>query len=399
MNSSPPDYKKTHFPYPELDKIHGQPTIDQILKIYKQVKQNAASVPTTLAGGQHGFLPLVLTTEQWNNIQNVQPFERPANPGPFAPRAGRVTNAELAIDKSRWENRVHNYNNCQNLEATLKNQLTAAFDYDILDGLRDRTTNTLKNTIPQIIKYLFEEYGELSPEELLQKEDSVKNYVYDPNLPVSTIFNEILNLKDLYELTGSILQESDMIRYGYTILNRARIFKEYLLKWNNKPPNEKTWDTFQQFFRKAYRDLKQVNALQIQDSTLNHTTIMEELKHHQAQSLNQITNAFKDGIYETINHITDYEKEQDKNSDLSANATITSLQKEINELKNMLNQMVRKQNQPMQTQRKKKPRQYCWTHGWCAHSGATCNSKADGHQDHATLENKMGGSTKYCPST
>ena len=144
MNSSPPDCKKTHFPYPELDKIHRQPAIDQILKIYKQIKQNAASVPTTLAGGQHGFLSLVLTTEQWNNIQNVQPFERRENPGPFAPRAGRVTNAELAIDKSRWENCVQNYNNCQNLEGTPKNQLTAAFDYDILDGLRDRTTNTLK---------------------------------------------------------------------------------------------------------------------------------------------------------------------------------------------------------------------------------------------------------------
>ena len=62
---------------------------------------------------------------------------------------------------------------------------------------------------------------------------------------------------------------------------------------------------------------------------------MQELKNHQAQSLNQITNAFKDGIYETINLITDYEKEQEPKSDLSANVTITSLHKEINELKHI----------------------------------------------------------------
>ena len=87
--------------------------------------------------------------------------------------------------KARWEKRRLNYTNCQHLEATLHNQLTTAFDYNILDGLRNHITNTVTSSIPAIIKYLFEEYGELAPDDLLAKEDDIKNYLYDPALPVS----------------------------------------------------------------------------------------------------------------------------------------------------------------------------------------------------------------------
>ena len=40
---------------------------------------------------------------------------------------------------------------------------------------------------------------------------------------------------------------------------------------------------------------------------------------------------------------------------------------------------------------------YCWTHGGCAHAGATCNDKAPGHKNNATFENKMEGSKAFCP--
>ena len=40
---------------------------------------------------------------------------------------------------------------------------------------------------------------------------------------------------------------------------------------------------------------------------------------------------------------------------------------------------------------------YCWTQGACAHSSKDCNFKAPGHKADTTSNNKMGGSTYYCP--
>ena len=102
-----------------------------------------------------------------------------------------------------------------------------------------------------------------------------------------------------------------------------------------------------------------------------------------------MTNALKNSLYETVNIMTN---DQD-NDQLTANAvTIQSLQREMKDLKDIVAQLTNNQTQTqMQPRSKKKLRKYCWTHGWCAHSGAECKSKAEGHKDEATLQNKMGG--------
>ena len=42
------------------------------------------------------------------------------------------------------------------------------------------------------------------------------------------------------------------------------------------------------------------------------------------------------------------------------------------------------------------PRNYCWSHGVCAHGSATCNRQAPGHQITASFANMQGGSTRNC---
>ena len=39
---------------------------------------------------------------------------------------------------------------------------------------------------------------------------------------------------------------------------------------------------------------------------------------------------------------------------------------------------------------------YCWTHGACRHTPFNCNAKAPGHQDSATMDNRLGGSNAFC---
>jgi hypothetical protein len=41
--------------------------------------------------------------------------------------------------------------------------------------------------------------------------------------------------------------------------------------------------------------------------------------------------------------------------------------------------------------------QYCWSHGACSHPSWFCERPKEGHQYNATFENKMDGSTFYCP--
>ena len=57
-----PYYKNTHFEYKALTKVHGRPTVNNVITLLKEVKRNAQKVSTTLGGGQLGYLGLGLST-------------------------------------------------------------------------------------------------------------------------------------------------------------------------------------------------------------------------------------------------------------------------------------------------------------------------------------------------
>ena len=79
-----------------MDRIHGQPDIDSLLGIFRQLKRNAQRVPTTLGGGQLGYLALVLSDISFNAIPNSAIFVRPVIQGTSVPSVGRLSSAELS---------------------------------------------------------------------------------------------------------------------------------------------------------------------------------------------------------------------------------------------------------------------------------------------------------------
>lgn len=74
------DYRAQIVKYKDLDKVSGQPNIDTIAKMLKQLKRNAERVITTLGRGQLGFLVLVISPTACNDIPNSTIFRRPTDP-------------------------------------------------------------------------------------------------------------------------------------------------------------------------------------------------------------------------------------------------------------------------------------------------------------------------------
>ena len=124
------DYCTTHFEYQDLDKIRGQPDIEYLLRIFRQLKRNAQRVHTTLGGGQLGYLALVLSDAAYNTIPNSNYFVRPTLQGSFTPSGVRLTAAELSQEKSTYDELVRSYNECQAVEQALRNQVIDAIPPD-----------------------------------------------------------------------------------------------------------------------------------------------------------------------------------------------------------------------------------------------------------------------------
>ena len=69
-----PDYCGQYFQYEELTKIQGQPNIDSIVKMLRQVKRNAQRVKTTLGVVYLVNLSMVVPTMDYLSISNAHQF-------------------------------------------------------------------------------------------------------------------------------------------------------------------------------------------------------------------------------------------------------------------------------------------------------------------------------------
>ena len=183
-----PDYKARYFECKTLTKIHGKPTMDSILQVYKELKRNAQQVPTTLGGGQLGYLALVLSETAYAAIPGAAAFLRPTDPGPFTltqnptppvtrnnpnPVPPPLTASDISVQKSAYDELKRLYNECQAVELTLRNQLVKAVEPEYLQALRNTSTDMIIGTIPTIISYLIRVYGKMSKLELLTREQNL----------------------------------------------------------------------------------------------------------------------------------------------------------------------------------------------------------------------------------
>ena len=217
------------FQYKELDRISGQPTLDSLTNILRQVKINAQSVPPVLGGGNYSYLVLVLTPEIYNSLPNVIPFIRPVHPGIFTilqpasqtetttTRITRtsadttatttsshiLTNSTIANEKAIHEEQLRLYHECEAVERLIRQQIIDCIHPDYLEALRNRTTCMISDLIPEIITFIQQSYGKITDTEFYEREDELKNLSYDPELPVDTVFNKIDKFQAMCELTGN----------------------------------------------------------------------------------------------------------------------------------------------------------------------------------------------------
>ena len=74
-------YASSYFKYKKPTPIRGVPIHKTIKRLKLELQANGSSVKTDLGGGNHGYLGLILTDEEYATITHTQPFVPPTYPG------------------------------------------------------------------------------------------------------------------------------------------------------------------------------------------------------------------------------------------------------------------------------------------------------------------------------
>jgi hypothetical protein len=289
------------------------------------------------------------------------------------------------------------------LERTCLNMIKGALGPSILLPKTDRFTGAINGTIPEIIQYLFDSYGNLTAFSVESKRQALLAINYVHAEPLDVVFNAVADYADMADAFGTPISEDMLMSLALMIIMKANIFAETIENWHSEPI--KTWLTFQAFFTNAQRKYKKAR----------HTDTAASLGYAQTPTA-QANNVYSDPISalkDAEAYIAELEAAAQANIVPPAPAQANNvapthapstapkdplMEKLLAQMTALQAQVTPKKDRKHKNKDKSSPKErlYCWTHGSCAHNGTDCKNPKDGHKKEATFTNMMNGSTKDC---
>ena len=397
------NFTNTHFEHPILPKIHGQPTFTALSKLKKYLKANAKSVRSNLGGGFHGHLGLVLTPAEYAMISDVA-FEEPVHPLDFVPPRNAQPLEAIQRERAHTE-LIRQFEKCQDVKQALIRQIVASVESQYIDELRDGLTNTINKSIPEILDYLFSNFATVTAKDVSREEEKVKTYHWNISEPPMIFFNMIEDLQTLAEAAKIPRTEEMLISHGLEIIQRTGDMEKGLTEWHEKEDNEVSWEAFKRHFSAAYHALRKVRGTIIKHTPFHEANVMvQQLNDNISDLRSEFRNSMS--MIGTPTNDNHYAHSSSSPSSLSPSANSVTNESLLQLILQLQQQMITMQNPQQQTTQKRSKQfirnhtdHYCWTHGACGHDSKDCKNKKDGHQDHATFTNKMGGSQSFCKPT
>ena len=374
----------------------------------------------TLGGGDHGYLGLVLDDAEYAAV-SATAFVAPRFPATLT-IPGTASQVQALNLRETHKESKREYYECKNVEKALQRHVQDAIEDKYLETLVNEDTQLIQEDIPTVLAYLFDLYGKVPSEEVKQKETKIRSMSFHPADPLILLHNPIEKLKKMAEAAEIPYTTDQLLDIGLTVIRNTRDFERSLGDWELLPPIRKTWATFKDHFKEAQKQLRAIRGPTMQQAGYHHT--------------NHLASQLRDNILKRDTELLTVIQSAIKTSSVPPSvapsdiSTVTPpAQQQINavqsdpvqlEILKLLQQMQQSMattttqnnnnNNPGRQHRRRPPRktpdnasfnrnkkdQYCWTHGACGHTSVQCMAKASGHQDTATMENRMGGSNAFC---
>ena len=285
-------------------------------------------------------------------------------------------------------------------------------DPQYLTALRNRQTNSIDLPTYQILQYLYDEYGRVTPQMMQDEETKLKTMVYDPTHPIDNIFTAVEELCDLAESGGTPYTQAQCVNIAYVIINNTGEFTDAIKDWIRKPINQRSWIQFKIDFRRAHKEWKECTRKRVGDTNLS-ANMIQEIMQGIRQELRDIHDEYS--YVDTPPPLQNFYTANASISPSTAQSSVvSSLQDEIQSLKSMIASMKSERsqyqnatipttctptttaaaNKAVITTKNGKQLKYCWTHGISTHDSKACFRRAEGHNENATVHNRLNGSMK-----
>ena len=336
------------------------PNYETIETLKSELNANAQGIRSA-AGGMYGHLALLTSDEEYFDITGDEDYVAPINPGDNPVHDENATQFQIAET-----NRAHlvtkkAYEVYCDVDLALKKQILTTCPGIYLEEMKQPHIGYGGRSALQLLTHLEDNYAKIEPSQLAENEKRMKTAWHTAE-PIEKQFSQLKTTYEFAKAGKAGITEKYVTGVGYEIVAATGLFPEECKEWRKKATAEWTMANFVKFFKAANTDRMATMA---------------------------------DGGFHNANAAA------------STFSEIAALKAENAKLKKSLAAKPSTNNNITPTTTKVINRtppgtySYCHTHGSsnnADHTSRKCTNKGPNHQDEATAENKMGGSTKVWSS-
>ena len=312
-------------------KIHGQPTDHDVTLLEKELIAIAATIPSTLGGGNHGHAGLIVEPAKYLTMTGGTAFIQPGNPGIYS--AGLAPNAAAgtrAREEAEHKELIAQYEIHKGVEQALKDIIIQAVDEDYLLEIEDETLGFLNETPKSMIIHLRNRGGALDfadTKTLLTERDQEWDASEIPTIYFNRVEKAMQQLTRA-GITSDLKERTDMALY---YLKSTGEYDAAVREWETKPVATRTWANIKIFMSTEYakenkqnkQTAKQMKANAIEEQaeateelianlTEAHTRQIEALIKANTEAMKEMMSLVKDKTITPINPTNQTSEEKKK---------------------------------------------------------------------------------------
>ena len=377
------------FQIPSLTKIVGMPIYETIKIINDELSTNAATIPTTLGGGNLGHVAITVSPTIYATLSNT-PFVAPTAPNP--PNLTGMTAPQISAANRAYDKLLQTFQEYNLLQNALKNMLIAAVNPIYLKAISQPYVGLGNKTVWDLLEHLYTTYAKITPADL-KNNDKRMNEAYDPNMPFKFLIEQIQSAVDYAAHAGNPYTPKKIQGTAYDLVFSTGMFNNDLRNWRRKPEADQTWSNFKTFMTARYTEWREENP-----NTAGQKYGTANVAHENAPAFEQRT------IDAIANLAT--ATASDRATVANLTATISELTAELKKTQAKLIAALEKNahlaagctscdKENVNPGKSKRPpnRHYCWTHGFlCLHHSGKCPDPKPGHVSTAKARDTKGGS-------
>jgi hypothetical protein len=319
-----------------VTKIHGQPTSHDLTNLEKEIISILANIPTTLGGGNHGHVGVIMDQVDYNTMTTGIDFVNPVNPGIYP--AGLALNAAAgtrAREEAIHKELIAQFETFEGVKLGTKDLILEAVDNEYLSEIEHDTLGFLNQTPRQMIEHLLTRGGALDfadTKDLLSERDGEWNVTENPQI----YFNRVEKaIKGLIRngINSDLNERRDIALFQ---LKATGEFDPAVREWEAKPAADKTWANIKTFISAEYAKENKQNKL--------------SAKHFKVNTMQEQAEATE----ELIAHLTEAHTRQMETLVQTTTATMKEMMLLLKENKTPMNKIPDEEKQRKRDEKKKK---------------------------------------------